>query len=421
MCFVQQEILSAAQNLARSPGGSGKDFLQSRKSGGACSKVAMFVIIRSIYLCISGTYKLKHRLMAEQMKKLSFIDQNIYVGIDVHLRSWTVTVLTEHTTHKTFSQPPDPGALAKYLHENFPDAIYHSAYEAGFSGYWAHYELVRLGITNIIINPADIPTTQKEQFQKNDPIDSRKIARALRAKQLTPIHILDKDTIEERSLVRMRNTIVSDMTRCKTRAKAFLNFYGIQIPEELKTTNAYWSRRFIKWLKEDVEFRTPFGRQSLDFLIMEVESQRAILLEINRQIRTLSQGERYRKNIDLLKGIPGIGLISAISIMTQIESIHRFNNTNHLASYVGLIPNCYASGDREVKGEITFRGHRLLKRILVECAWMAIKGDGALSLCFNRYVKRMPPNKAIIRIARKLLNRIYYVLKNEREYECGIV
>lgn len=359
--------------------------------------------------------------MDEQRQELSFIDQNIYVGIDVHLKSWTVTVLTEHTTHKTFTQPPMPEALAVYLNDNFPEATYYSAYEAGFSGFWAHYKLMELGIQNIIINPADIPTTQKEQFQKNDPVDSRKIARALRAKQLTPIHVLKSQTVEDRSLVRMRNTIVGDLARFKARTKAFLNFYGIQKPKEFETKNAHWSKRYIKWLKENIEFETLSGRQSLNFLIMEVESQREILLEINRRIRTLCQEERYKKDMELLQSIPGIGQISAIYLLTQIENIHRFKSTNHLASYVGLIPNSYSSGDREIKGEMTFRGHGILKRILVESSWTAIKHDGALFLYYNQCVKRMHPNKAIVKIARKLLNRIYYVLKNEQKYVRGIV
>jgi hypothetical protein len=70
------------------------------------------------------------------------------------------------------------------LNRNFPGGNYHTVYEAGFSGFWTHYKLKGMGINNIIINPADVPTTQKEQLQKDDPTDSRKLARSLRSGEL---------------------------------------------------------------------------------------------------------------------------------------------------------------------------------------------------------------------------------------------
>ncbi len=358
--------------------------------------------------------------MKDQIAKIIESKQKLFIGIDVHLKSWTVTILTENIVHKTFTQPAVASVLADYLIKNFPDCEYHSAYEAGFSGFRSHYELLDLGINNIVINAADIPTTQKEMFQKNDPVDSRKIARALRAGQLQPIHVLKIQTLEDRSLVRTRDMLVKDLVRLKCRVKAFLHFYGIDIPIQFKSPYTHWTKRFIKWLRDDVQLSSPYGKDALGFLISEVESMRKLLLEVNRKIRDLSEEERYKKEFGLLISVPGIGRISAITLLTQIENIDRFKNTDSLASYIGLIPNSYSSGEKERMGEITFRGQKILKRILVECAWMTIRFDPALSISFNEYCRRMQPNKAIIRIARKLLNRIYYVLKNEKLYTCGI-
>ena len=83
--------------------------------------------------------------MQTQREELNFKGENIYVGIDVHLKSWSVTILTEHTHHKTFNQPPEPEKLSAYLRSHFPQAFYYSAYEAGFSGLWTHYELESMG------------------------------------------------------------------------------------------------------------------------------------------------------------------------------------------------------------------------------------------------------------------------------------
>jgi transposase len=76
--------------------------------------------------------------------------------------------MSEDIHYKTFSSPPTTAALSKYLFEHFPGATYHTAYEAGFSGFWLHRELTSLGIKSMVVNPADIPTTDKERTQKED-------------------------------------------------------------------------------------------------------------------------------------------------------------------------------------------------------------------------------------------------------------
>ena len=100
--------------------------------------------------------------MQTQRTELNFEGQNFYVGIDVHLKTWTVSIMSEHLMLKTFTQPAQPDKLLNYLVRNYPGGNYHSVYEAGFSGFWSHYKLKEMGINNIVINPADVPTTQKE-------------------------------------------------------------------------------------------------------------------------------------------------------------------------------------------------------------------------------------------------------------------
>ena len=102
---------------------------------------------------------------------LNFVGQNLYIGIDVHLRSWSVAILSENATLKKFSQNADPIILANYLNNNYPGARYYSVYEAGFCGFWIHRKLTELGINNIIVNPADVPTMVKEKLRKTDAVD----------------------------------------------------------------------------------------------------------------------------------------------------------------------------------------------------------------------------------------------------------
>jgi transposase len=170
--------------------------------------------------------------MQRQRKELNFKGENIYVGIDVHLKSWYVSILTEHIEHKRFRQDPQAEILAKYLHTHFPGGSYYSVYEAGFSGFSAHYKLTALGIKNIVVNAADVPTSHKEQEQKSDPVDASKLARSLRNGELRCIHIHRPETLRDRSLLRTRSSLVKDMTRIKNRIKGMLYYYGVSVPSE---------------------------------------------------------------------------------------------------------------------------------------------------------------------------------------------
>ena len=357
--------------------------------------------------------------MQTQRNKLNFKGQNIYIGIDVHKKDWKVQIQSSSLTYKRFSQPPSTEALVSYLHHHFPGATYYSAYEAGFSGFWVHRQLLAQGVNNIVVHAADVPTTQKERAFKTDKRDCRKIAQALSNQELEALHVPSEKTQEDRSLVRMRLTLRKDLNREKNRVKSLLNFYGIQIPEQfLRST--HWSKSFIEWLKK-LKFTTGSAEIALKLLISEVERLRSSMLEVTREIRKLANSESYCSDMKLMTSIPGIGLVIGIAFLTQIEMISRFRNTDALAGYLGLVPNCHSSGEKENAGEMTFRGNKWLRELLIESAWMAARSDPALHLAYLNLCKRMKPNNAIIRIARKLLNRIYYLLNNKCEYEKGIV
>jgi transposase len=359
--------------------------------------------------------------MPIQRNELNYSGQNIYAGIDVHLKSWNVTILTEELHHKTFTQSASASALCEYLHRNFPNATYHSAYEAGFSGFHTHYKLKKMGIKNIVINAADVPGTQKDRLQKRDAVDSNKIARALRAGQLVGIHVPEVSTLEARSLLRLRETIVKDLSCKKQQVKSMLYFYGIAYPEEFTKSTTHWSKRFMDWLSEEVTFTTAQGRAVLEILLRSIKEKRALLLDVERKIRRLSENEKYASDLQLLRTVPGIGLITGMTFLTDVEDIKRFSNADRFAGYVGIIPTSHSSGEKDIRGEMTPRGRSRLRTMLIESAWTAARTDPALSLCYSKLVHRMEPNKAISRIARKLLNRIFYVLKYKREYVCSVV
>ena len=358
--------------------------------------------------------------MQRQVKQLDFSGQNIYVGLDTHKKQITVTILGENISHKTYSQPPDPEVLVHYLKRNFPGANYYSAYEAGFSGFWLQESLQEQGVNCIVVNAADVPTKDKERKRKRDPMDSRKIARSLRNGELEAIYIPSKPNQHDRALVRTRFKIVGNLTRCKNRIKSLLYFNGIEYPDEFIQSGTHWSRLFMSWL-EQLDLGEHSGNVTLKILLEEAEFLRKLLLKTTREIRELSRTTLYAKRVNLLMSVPGIGCLIAMVILTELENIHRFKALDNLCSYVGLIPNVSGSDEKVRVGDITRRSNKMLRSMLVESSWMAVRKDPALTLKYNELCGRMKSNKAIIRIARKLLNRIRYILIHEQEYQIAIV
>lgn len=358
--------------------------------------------------------------MQTKVNENTFCGQSIFVGIDVHLKSWKVTVMAGDIHYKTFSSPPESDKLVNYLKQNFPGASYYTAYEAGFCGFSVHKELSQYGINSIIVNPGDIPTTDKERRQKEDKRDSRKIAKNLQSGHLKGIFIPSDKTQQDRILLRTRETVVKDLNRNKIRVKALLFFQGITVPERLTARSASWSKQFSQWLR-NLTFEHNTCRGGLDALLDMVDHQRALLLKLTRQIRELSKTTEYRENVELLVSVPGIGILTAMRLLTELENINRFSDFDHLCSYVGLVPSTDSTGDNEIVTGINPRKNPRLRAALIESAWVAIRNDPALFSSYHQLCKRIPANRAIIRIAKKLLRRIKFVLRSKEKYERGIV
>jgi transposase len=344
--------------------------------------------------------------------------KTLYVGIDVHKRQWSVSIFTANTHHRTFSQPPQPEALHAYLHKFFKGYQVICAYEACKFGFWIYRKLTAYGYDCLVINPADIPTTNKESSEKTDPVDSRKIARALQANLLKGIHVPAESTLGERQLFRYRKRLWADLVRIKNRIKDKLLFFGITIPPAYD--NPYWSKAFLAWLAK-VQFASPHARQVMDFLLMQYEQTYRHLLKVSIEVRKIHKLPKYKEDAKRLRAIPGIGPLTSVQLLVEIEDINRFRNFNHFNGYLGLKPMVHSSGDKDQKSYMTYRSHHGLRSSLVECAWTAIQRDPVMLQTYEELLQRHTKKRAIVKIARKLAARVYRVLKEKEEYEIGLV
>jgi transposase len=338
-------------------------------------------------------------------KSADFSGHNVYAGLDVHGKSWTTTIIVDDIEHRRFTQPPEPMALYTYLSSHFPGACYFSAYEAGFCGYHHHRKLLELGIENIVINAADLPVTNKEKMNKNDHVDSRRLAQALQKNELKAIYVFGPAHEQFRSLFRMRWRASKEHRRVKNRIRSFMYYYGINPPSQFKPD--YWPVGFIHWLS-GLNMPTQAGTLSLKYLLKAYQTTREQLLEVTRQLRhevKIHFPDLYK----LLMSIPGIGPIVSMCLIAEIGDITRFKSYRHLSSYVGFIPNSHQSGEKDPTGRLTYRSNKYLRSMLVEAAWVAMRHDPALLKYYRERIGKYKSQFIIIKVAHKLLNRVRQV------------
>jgi len=356
-------------------------------------------------------------MQSQVIKKIDFSEQNLYIGLDVHSKSWHVTVVSESLCLKSFTAPPNAESLSHFLRDKFPGACFYSAYEAGFSGYSSHRKLNALGIHNIVVNPAVIPRSNRDSLYKTDRSDSRMIAEALRGGFLKGIHVFDPRSEEFRGLFRSRLALAKDIRRTKGRIKGFLAYRGIELPSEFIRNPK--SPRYLQWL-EGLAFQIPGARCQPDQLVHRLQFLTAQRRGLEKELRAMAKhrdGTLYR----LLQTVPGIGPITSVGIMAEIGDIHRFKHFKQFASYVGVVPRLHQSGETERVGAITYRSNNYLRPLIIEAAWQAVRADPAMLVYYQERCLKGNAKKAIVKVARKLLSKVMHVMRSRVKYERGMV
>lgn len=219
--------------------------------------------------------------------------------------------------------------------------------------------------------------------------------------------------------MRLRFRLSQGQTRIKNRIKMLLYNYGISIPKE-HLTNSRWSGYFIHWLKS-VKLSSSAGQFTLDNLLVQFEQIREHLKNVLGELRKESKQEQITPVINSLTSVPGVAFITAMSLFTEIIDIRRFKKFDELCSFVGLVPSVYSTSETQYTRGISFRHNKFLRPLLIEATWTAVRKDPALTLRFNELIKQMSKQKAIIRIAKKLLRRIRHVWINQDSYVKALV
>ena len=345
--------------------------------------------------------------MNKSSAKISYEGKKVFVGIDVHKKSYSVVAVVEGVIVKKWRTVASPDKLGEQLRRYFPGASIHTAYEAGFSGFVLHRVLEQAGIDNIVVNPGSIEVAINNRV-KTDKRDARKIATLLEARRLTGIRVPSPQQEQERMLTRTRQQLVEERSAIKNRIRMKCHQMGLIDPND----NREMSHKMV----EEMLTQSP----SQEFTLV-IKAYWAVWKSIETQIRQLEQKLKEQAKTDpnetIYRSAPGIGFLSSRILSLELGDMSQFANERQLFSYTGLTPSEFSSGDTVRKGHITHQGNRRVRCILNQAAWKAITKDRHLKEFFERLTPRTGKKKAIVAVARKLIGRIRAAFRHQTPYQ----
>jgi transposase len=328
------------------------------------------------------------------------MEQYTYVGLDVHLDSITAAILEGDTSHpQVVKLSGDLMQTRRLFRRLAKKAPVRACYEASGAGFVLQRVLSADGFHCEVIAPSLIPRKPGDR-RKTDRLDAVNLARLYRSGHLTPVNVPSHEQEALRRLIRLRYEYVCYTTGTKHRITGMLRNHGF-VYREGKST---WTKIHRQWLARlrdqlDGAMRTALATEleHLEYL----EMQRGVL---DDEIIRYAQAPHYRTNVEALCCLRGIKTLSAMTLLSEIGDVRRFQAPTALMAYFGLVPSERSSGEYQRRGPITKAGNTHCRRVLVEAAWNNHHRSGA-DLVLKRRRQGQPPN--VVAIAIKAQHRLY--------------
>ena len=341
---------------------------------------------------------------------------DIFIGLDVDKKSFELNIRDHSIMNRSKKMPSNPEILLNYINKHHSGERVICAYEAGPTGFGLYDYLTENSVPCLVISPLAVPKA-KNETAKTNKIDAKKIAEYLQLGKLYSIKVPVGKYRELRHLVRVRENYATKRKKAKQRIKGLLLQESLY--SALKEVGSAWSREYVRQLKQ--LNTTDAVRYRLDMLLMDLEYARVQTLSANRKIKEFCKTHpEVNKYKTFLKSIPGIGFIIAVTILGKLGNPLNLDNVRQIASFIGMVPRENSTGENENKGSITHLGNKILRFMLVEAAWAAIRKDTHLRQFYFRVKSRNHPKggskKAITAVARKMTQIIYRVLVDQRIY-----
>lgn len=343
-------------------------------------------------------------------EKISYEGKKVFIGMDVHKRTYTLSCVSEGELVKRCTMEASPEKVVEFIGRYFGGSEVTSGYEAGFSGYILHRHLVGNGIENKVVNAGSIEIASRDKV-KTDKRDSLKIALQLESKRLQGITIPSEERESRRLITRTREQVLDNRRRLMNQIRMKFHQFGLIRLEEQGVLSLLKVARILRG-----DLRAEL-RITIGCLVNLWKSTNQEMKVLNKELKSQAEKDGFEGTY---RSIPGFGGVTARVLSNELGDMREFSNERKIFSFTGLTPREFSTGDNRRLGHISRQGSSRLRATLVEAAWRAIRRDPALNQDFLRLANKSGKKRAIVAIARKLIGRARALFRKKEYYAYAI-
>jgi transposase len=274
---------------------------------------------------------------------------------------------------------------------------------------WHVYDLLAPLVERVVVaNPAKVKQIANARV-KTDVRDTFILARLLAANLVPDVWVPPQHVRELRQLLSQRRQLVETHTQILNRMHSVAHRHHLKHErgKRFNEKNTGWQKD--KRLSKMEQFQLELEMENRAYIEKQIS-------RIGKEVAKMSHQKPWAEGMTYIMQLPGFGVITGMTVLAAIGEIQRFGTPQHLASYSGLTNGLEQSGTKLVQKGITKEGRKELRWALVEVAQRAVKSDPLWKQKFQELQNRMHRNQAIVAVARRLLELVWYVLTRRQPY-----
>jgi len=332
------------------------------------------------------------------------------IGVDLHKSSLTATVLDPSGAVLERREIPTKcrHQIANYFAAHGPE-VQVAVESVGF--YHWFWDTVKPRVRKLhLADPAGVRACAGRRT-KTDRNDSLLLAELLREDRLPMAYVPEEPIRALRELCRHRHRLARQLAL----ARRHLRWIGLK--NNLPGPDTFTSDRAQKWLLSQDAKLNPAHRLSGRQFVDQITSLERQLADVETVLKdTIATHADLAPTLALMQSVPGIGFITALTLLCECGDITRFDSIDQLSSYAGLCPRVTQSGESAHHGHISKQGPPQLRWVLQQAAWVAIRCDPQARKIYARIAKRAGSKKAATALARKLLSYSWSVCRRGQPF-----
>ncbi len=302
--------------------------------------------------------------------------------------------------------------LRRVLQQQQPGVV---VFEACALAGWVHDLCADSVLPCKVANTASEAWKFKHTKRKTDKDDALRLAQLEALGQLPTVALPPQPTRQWRSLIAYRQVLVGRRVACQNRIRALLVGQGLPAPRGHRA----WTEVGLEGIGQHAKGLAECAgdelwRGVLELALTEYRQVRELLEQAEAKLDALARADA---GVQTLESIPGVGARTAEAVVAHLHQPARFKSGKQVSAYVGLVPKQFQSGETDRRGRITRRGPALLRKLLVECAWVMLRYNGWARAVYQRLSRGQARKKqAIVALARKLVVRCWAMLRDKAKW-----